>query len=95
MLAGKVAVFTAAWDAGWRWLVVLAGVLTVVSLAYYLRWIRAAFATVPDAEGVGGSGEAPVHRVAQGVAVTGAVLVLALGVLGGPVLHAFSGGLAH
>ncbi|CAL8978531.1 NADH-quinone oxidoreductase subunit N [Cellulomonas sp. T2.31MG-18] len=88
VFAAKVSVFTAAWDAGWRWLVLLAAALTVVSLAYYLRWIRAAFATEPtDA----GHDESPVHRTAQAVAVGGSVVVLALGPVAGPVLHALSG----
>ncbi len=89
VFAGKVAVFTVAWDAGWRWLVVLAAVLTVVSLAYYLRWIRAAFAS---ATGLPTDEAAPVHRGAQAVAVLGSAIVLLLGLLGGPVLHAFGGG---
>lgn len=43
VFAGKLSVFVAAWDAGLRWLVVLAALLTVISLAYYLRWVRTAF----------------------------------------------------
>ncbi|WP_409332031.1 NADH-quinone oxidoreductase subunit N [Trujillonella humicola] len=44
---GKLAVFTAAWDGGLAWLVVVAAVNTVASLFYYLRWIAPAFAGVP------------------------------------------------
>ena len=86
VFAGKVAVFTVAWDDGWRWLVLLAGALTVVSLAYYLRWLRAAFARPSTVHA-----EEAVHRTAQAVAVGGSLLVLVLGVLAGPVLHALSG----
>lgn len=39
---GKLGVFTAAWDAGYGWLVVVAAVNSVVSVFYYLRWINAA-----------------------------------------------------
>jgi len=87
VFAGKLTVFSAAWGAGLPWLVVLAAVLSVVSLAYYLRWIRAAFA--PD----GGAAETgpAVQRTAVGVAVVTAAVVLALGLAAGPVLGALSG----
>ncbi len=39
VFVGKLAVFSAAWDGGLSWLVVLAAVNTVASLFYYLRWI--------------------------------------------------------
>ncbi|NEE02046.1 NADH-quinone oxidoreductase subunit N [Phytoactinopolyspora halotolerans] len=43
VFVGKLAVFTAAGDGGFGWLVVLAAVNTVASLFYYLRWIAPAF----------------------------------------------------
>lgn len=87
VFAGKLTVFSAAWGAGWVWLVVLAAVLTVVSLAYYLRWIRAAFAPGdPAAEP-----SPPAARSASAVAVVASVVVLALGLAAGPALAAFSG----
>lgn len=46
VFVGKLAVFTAAWDGGLAWLVVLAAINTVASLFYYLRWIAPA-AAVP------------------------------------------------
>ena len=47
VFVGKLAVFTAAWDGGLAWLVVLAAVNTVASLFYYLRWIAPATVAVP------------------------------------------------
>jgi NADH-quinone oxidoreductase subunit N len=84
--AGKLAVFTAAIDAGLGWLAVLAVVNTVVSLAYYLRVIAPAYLGTPD----GG----PVHLlgrwagVATGLAATG---VVGLGLVGTLVLSAVAG----
>lgn len=87
VFAGKLTVFTAAWGAGFLWLVLLAAVLSVVSLAYYLRWIRAAFAPDdPTAE----PRPAP-QRAGVVVAVVAAVVVLALGLTAGPVLGALAG----
>ncbi|MBQ1016829.1 NADH-quinone oxidoreductase subunit N [Micromonospora sp. D93] len=43
VFAGKLTVFTAAWDGGLAWLVVVAALNTVASLFYYLRWLVPAF----------------------------------------------------
>jgi NADH-quinone oxidoreductase subunit N len=43
VFAGKLTVFTAAWDGGLAWLVVVAALNTVASLLYYLRWLVPAF----------------------------------------------------
>ena len=43
---GKLTVFTAAWDGGMSWLVIVAAVNTVASLYYYVRWL--APAALPD-----------------------------------------------
>ncbi|WP_432534674.1 NADH-quinone oxidoreductase subunit N [Kineococcus arenarius] len=40
---GKLTTFTAAWDGGATWLVVLAALNTVASLFYYLRWLGPVF----------------------------------------------------
>lgn len=45
VFAGKLAVFTAAWDGGMAWLVVIAAANTVLSLVYYLRLLIAPFHT--------------------------------------------------
>ncbi|WP_246021434.1 NADH-quinone oxidoreductase subunit N [Arthrobacter echini] len=47
VFVGKLTTFTAGWDGGLPWLVVLAALNTVVSLFYYLRWIAPAFARSP------------------------------------------------
>lgn len=87
VFAGKLTVFSAAWGAGFAWLVVLAAVLSVVSLAYYLRWIRAAFA--PER---GAAESAPgTRRTTAAVAVVSAAVVLMLGLAAGPVLEALAG----
>jgi NADH-quinone oxidoreductase subunit N len=40
---GKVYVFSAAYEAGWTWLLIVAAVATVVSLGYYLAVVRAIY----------------------------------------------------
>ncbi|WP_299951421.1 NADH-quinone oxidoreductase subunit N [uncultured Modestobacter sp.] len=82
---GKLTVFTAAWDGGLAWLVVIAAVNTVVSLFYYLRWLVEAFRP-----GDGGNGD-PSAPWATGAAVAGAVGVLAVG-LGAGAVTALAGG---
>jgi NADH-quinone oxidoreductase subunit N len=79
---GKLTVFTAAWDGGLAWLVVVAAVNTVVSLAYYLRWL---VAVRP------GEGPAADSGWARGAAYAGAVGVLAVGVGGGLVTALVTG----
>lgn len=74
---GKLGVFTAAWDGGLAWLVVVAAVNTVASLFYYLRWIAPAFRREETAEPAQQPG-APFATVA---AVAGGIGVLALGPL--------------
>lgn len=69
---GKLAVFIAAWDAGYGWLVAIAAINTVVSLFYYLRWIVAA---------VGRTDAAPdaAERAPGGLALVLGAATLALG----------------
>ena len=81
VFAGKLTVFTAAFDAGLGWLVVLAAVNTVASLFYYLRWLAPAL----------GAGSGPVARPgnwATATAYAAAPLSIAVGVLAGPLLTA-------
>jgi len=71
---GKVSVFTAAADAGYGWLVVLALVTTVVGLYFYLRLVATMFMRQPVAAEAPGADEAPPElpttgRVAVAVAV--------------------------
>ncbi|QDG64732.1 NADH-quinone oxidoreductase subunit N [Pseudarthrobacter sp. NIBRBAC000502771] len=80
---GKLTVFTAAWDGGFWWLTVVAAANTVASLFYYLRWLAPAFrAASPDSPGAGDFNHRPW---AAGVALAGAVLILAAGIGGGLV----------
>ena len=84
VFAGKLLVFTAAWDAGFGWLVAIAAVNTAISLVYYLRWVLPVFQrrdeplAAPGAQQVAGRWSA----VAAGSAGAGLTLV---GLLAGPV----------
>ncbi|WP_138757726.1 NADH-quinone oxidoreductase subunit N [Modestobacter altitudinis] len=59
VFVGKLAVFSAAWDGGLAWLVVVAAINTVASLFYYLRWITPAAASSAGAPSLRGSSQAP------------------------------------
>jgi len=100
VFAGKVAAFTAAWDGGLAWLVVVAAVNTVVSLFYYLRWITPTFRT--DARSDGSperAGDAGPHDEpgtgGRASALTAAVLVIVLGLSAGPLVGLLSPGFAR
>jgi NADH-quinone oxidoreductase subunit N len=74
MLA-KFYVFSAAYDAGWWWLVVIGVIATAVSVAYYLAVVRAMFMRPASARAdlvvVGGSPPRdPAVAVAVGAAIT-------------------------
>ncbi|HEX6358196.1 NADH-quinone oxidoreductase subunit N [Actinophytocola sp.] len=85
VFAGKLTVFTAAFDAGLGWLVVLAAVNTVASVFYYLRWIAPAMRT--------SSTFGRPDRPATVTAYVAAPLSVAVGLLAGPVLALVGGGL--
>lgn len=79
----KLFVFTAAWQAGWTWMVVLAALWSVVGLYVYLRVARAMFMQPPTSD-------APVHAD-TGVWVALALclaVVVGLGLMPGPVMEA-------
>ncbi|WP_104522597.1 NADH-quinone oxidoreductase subunit N [Blastococcus atacamensis] len=84
VFVGKLAVFTAAWDGGLAWLVVVAAGNTVASLFYYLRWMAPAFAGVATApvpaEGPVGSGPRTAPGTAQKVRVAPAAILHAAAV---------------
>ncbi|MGW0825366.1 NADH-quinone oxidoreductase subunit N [Streptomyces sp. NPDC002845] len=86
---GKLEAFSAAFDGGYAWLVVLAAVNTVASLFYYLRWIAPAVSAARD--------DRPyeVERAASVTAYGAAALSVVLGLAGGPVLALLDGGLAR
>jgi NADH-quinone oxidoreductase subunit N len=79
---GKLYLFTTAFHAGLGIWVVLAVAMSVVSAAYYLRLVRAMFAS--GAERVAG----PVPWSATAAIVLCAALVVGLGLAAGPVLGA-------
>ena len=85
---GKLTVFTAAWDGGYAWLVVVAAANTVASLFYHLRWIAPVFRRGP----------APAAGERRPFATTAAVLaggcVLTLGLAAGPISSLLDGPLA-
>jgi NADH-quinone oxidoreductase subunit N len=76
VFVGKLAVFTAAWEGGFAWLVVVAAANTVASLFYYLRWIAPALGR---AEGTGPHGAG--RRSALTTGLVGAVATVVLGVV--------------
>ncbi|MET9293097.1 NADH-quinone oxidoreductase subunit N [Streptomyces sp. NPDC003077] len=85
---GKLQAFGAVIDAGYAWLALLAVANTVASLFYYLRWIAPVFSgPAQDAPGA----PSPARTPAGVVAGTAAVLSVALGLVGGPLLDALNG----
>jgi NADH-quinone oxidoreductase subunit N len=78
VFAGKLTVFTAAFDAGLGWLVVIAAVNTVASVFYYLRWIAPAMRT--------GEAFAQPNRAATVTAYVAAPVSVVAGLLAGPLL---------
>ncbi|SFE82825.1 NADH-quinone oxidoreductase subunit N [Blastococcus tunisiensis] len=89
VFVGKLSVFTAAWDGGLAWLVVVAAANTVASLFYYLRWIAPAFGRPEE-----GTGQGRPRRYAAVAAVLAAACVLGLGLAAGTVLPLLDGPLA-
>lgn len=89
VFVGKLSVFTAAWDGGSAWLVVVAALNSVASLFYYLRWIAPAFRAADTATAP--TPEARVRPWAFGAAVTAAACTVALGVGAGAVFAVVGG----
>ena len=81
VFVGKLTTMGATWEAGLAWLAIALAVNTVVSLFYYLRWIRAALrpATEPAEAVVAGRNSA---ALAASAAATIAILA---GVAAGPL----------
>ncbi|WP_197521852.1 MULTISPECIES: NADH-quinone oxidoreductase subunit N [Nocardia] len=86
VFVGKLSVFTAAFDAGYGWLVVVAVANAVASVFYYLRWI------VPTLSGAR-QGTAP-EPINTWVAYAAATASIAVGILAGPIMDAMTGPLA-
>ncbi|MDG6110303.1 NADH-quinone oxidoreductase subunit N [Dactylosporangium aurantiacum] len=87
VFAGKLTVFTATWDGGHAWLVVIAAANTIASLFYYLRWLRPTFTGRPGAF----PSERERDRPAATIAVLAAAATLAFGVAAGVVYDVVSG----
>lgn len=85
VFVGKLTTFTAAWDGGLAWLVVVAAINSVASLFYYLRWLAPMFAR----GGADVRAPAPRGLWASRAAVMGALVTLIIGIAAGPVLAAF------
>jgi NADH-quinone oxidoreductase subunit N len=66
---GKFYVFSAAYDRGWTWLVIVGVVATVVSLYYYLAVIRALYMRSPLEMQLAPSGGSPPREVLLGTSV--------------------------
>ena len=82
---GKLTTFTAGWDGGLQWLVLVAVLNSVASLFYYLRWI------IPTVQRVSEKATSHAHTAgpwAAGTAILGAALVLVIGIGAGLVLGA-------
>ncbi len=82
VFVGKVAVFGAALDGGFGWLVAVAAVNTVISLVYYLRWLAPVF----DRTGAAQAAPVAVRPIAALCAVAAAAASIGLGIVGGVVL---------
>jgi NADH-quinone oxidoreductase subunit N len=88
VFVGKLEAFSAAFDGGYAWLVVLAAVNTVASLFYYLRWIVPVVSRgVPEHTHAG-------DRAPRLLAYGSAAASLGLGLAAGPVLGLLHGPLA-
>lgn len=71
VFVGKLAIFTAATDGGFGWLMIIAAVNTVLSLFYYPRWFAPAVRSVFVAsDGPGGVSEATPARVDRAPMIT-------------------------
>ncbi|WP_422741400.1 NADH-quinone oxidoreductase subunit N [Micromonospora sp. WMMD754] len=88
VFAGKLTVFTAAWDGGLAWLVVVAAVNTVASLFYYLRWLVPTYTPAGWCPATDGRSGTLAAASAAGVALVGAVLTV-------PLYHLVPQVLAH
>ena len=82
---GKLFLLTSVWNHGYNWLVVLAAVNTAVSLYYYLNMVRHAY-TKDDHELGPAIRTDPLYSNGWGLVLAG--LVLALGIMPGPVFNA-------
>ena len=83
VFVGKLTTMAATWDAGLAWLAVAVVVNTVVSLFYYLRWIRAALR--PAVAAGEGSPTSDGQRWAPVAAFAAASTTIVMGLAAGPL----------
>jgi len=83
VFVGKLTTFTAGWDGGLVWLVLVAVLNSVASLFYYLRWI---VPTVQRTPAGGAPGAAALRPWAAAAAVVGGTAVLVVGISAGLIL---------
>ena len=90
-LFGKLFVFSAAFDAGDWWLVIVAVAMTAVSLAYYLNVVRCIYMRSGTELRLAPAGGSPPRDSALGIAI-GAAFAVTVGsfVVAGPILDAAS-----
>ncbi len=87
VFVGKLTTFTAGWDGGLEWLVLVAVLNSVASLFYYLRWIaRAVQRGRVDGSSPPARQPEPANAWATTTAVVGGILVLAIGIAAGLIL---------
>ena len=80
----KLVVWSAAVDAGWTWLVVVAGIFSVIGAFYYLRVIKLMYFDEPNE----GAQDVHIGTAATVIASANGLLVLIAGILPGPLLAA-------
>ncbi len=73
---GKFYAFSAAYDHGWTWLVIVGAVATAVSLYYYFGLVRAIYMRAPASLGLAPSGGQPPRELALQTAVAGCLAVV-------------------
>ncbi len=72
---GKFLAFSASYDRGWVWLVIVALVATAVSLYYYFGLVRAVYMRAPGGVSLAPAGGQPPRELALQAAVLGCVAV--------------------
>ncbi|HEX3456273.1 MAG TPA: NADH-quinone oxidoreductase subunit N [Gaiellaceae bacterium] len=75
---GKFYSFSAVYDRGWVWLVIVGAVATAVSLYYYFGLVRAMYMRAPEPVGLAPAGGQPPRELALQTAVLGC-MVFAVG----------------
>ena len=86
---GKFQVFSAAWDAGFAWLVIVGLLASVAAFFFYLRLIVIMYFQQPDDDDVTMEAEATSPGV-RWVVVFSSVVTIILGVFPGPLLDLMS-----